>query len=245
MASTAFLGAYIWTISQLVNRINNNDMNPMTYHFLSIRIISACLVAGIARHIFEAMPWLGERLEETAYHAPVRLAILGFLIGWNPTLWINEILMRAGDLIKTQIPSQRWPKKENLPLNLTLLMVQGMMPDTSDRLKELNIDNCQKLASENSVILWIRTSYTLELIIDWIGQAQLCVLFEHEILQKLRAMGVRDIFSYRIVIGAEISRDELSKSLEIPKSILLRQIESIDSCPCYARLAELRIALMP
>jgi len=243
IGSMAFLGAYIWTISQLMNRINNDDMNPATYYYLSIRILSACLVAGIARHIVEALP-----LHDVIYNAnkvPLGLAVLGFLIGWNPTLWINELLLKAGDLIKQKIPSQRWPEKEKLPLNLTLLMVQGMLPDTIDRMNELNIDNCQKLASENPVIIWSRTSYTLELVVDWIAQAQLCIRFEPVALQSLREMGIRDIFSYGTLIGDTDALQALSEKLDIPKAVLSSHRMTMQVCPALMRLTELRAAMLP
>ena len=247
IGSTAFLGAYIWTISQLVNRINNDDMNPVTYYFMSIRILSACLVAGIARHIIEAVPYVGTHMSINvgAEKVPVGLAVLGFLIGWNPSLWINELLLKAGDFIKSQIPSQRWPERKNLPLNLTLLMLQGMVPDTIDRLNELNIDNCQKLASENPVIIWIRTSYTLELVVDWIAQAQLAIRFEQEALQMLRTMGIRDIFSYRAAIDDAASLKVVSANISVAEPVLVSHLQAIDACPEFARLAELRASLLP
>jgi hypothetical protein len=244
VGSMAFLGAYVWTIAQVVNRIDNNDMNPATYYFLSVRILTACLVAGMARHIFEAIPGL-RSIAYSNSGAPVGLAALGFLIGWNPTLWINELLLKIGDLIKSQIPSQRWPQNENMPLNLTLMMLQGMVPDKIERMNELNIDNCQKLATENPVILWVRTSYTLELIIDWIAQAQLAVRFEADTLQKLRSVGIRDIFTYGAAISQTDSLTATSEKVGIPTSILVSHAGSILICPACARLAQIRAALLP
>ena len=241
--SMAFLGAYIWTIAQVVNRIDNNDMNPATYYFLSVRILTACLVAGMARHIIEFIPLLKTLMYTDG--VPVGLATLGFLIGWNPTLWINELLLKIGDLIKSQIPSQRWPQNENMPLNLTLMMLQGMVPDKIERMNELNVDNCQKLATENPVILWVRTSYTLELVIDWMAQAHLAVRVEADTLQKLRAVGIRDIFSYSAALSQSDSLDAVSEKVGITKSILLSHAVSVLACPACARLAQIRAALLP
>ncbi|MDO9006091.1 MAG: hypothetical protein Q7V20_21820 [Aquabacterium sp.] len=248
IGSMAFLGAYLWVIGQVVNRIDNNDMNPSTYYFLSIRILTACLVAALARHIIEGIPLLrGFVYSEGGKDAefPVGLAIFGFLIGWNPALWIQETLLRIGDLIKTQIPSQRWPQKQDLPLNLTLLMLQGMVPDKIDRMNELDIENCQKMASENPIILWIRTAYTLELILDWISQAQLAIRFEGDTFYKLRAVGIRDIFSYGAAISNEQSLDAISEKIGVPKSILLSHASSMLTCPACGRLKALRMALLP
>jgi hypothetical protein len=240
IGSMAFLGAYCWVIAQLMNRINNSDMNPISYYFLSIRILTACLVAGLARHMVEAIPVDGVIGPPDN---PVGLAVLGFLIGWNPTLWINELLIKASDLVKSQIPSQRWPARPNLPLNLTLLMVQGMVVDKMERLMELNIDNCQKLANENPLVLWVRTSFALELIVDWIAQARLCIQFEDDKLAVLRNNGIRDVFQYIETINDPAGLAAVQAIIGISPDIIASHKRSIASDSTFQMLVELRRAL--
>jgi hypothetical protein len=240
----AFQAAYVWLIAQLVNRINNGDVNPVTYYFLAIRILTACLVAGIARHVIEALPVIGEAMYDKQ-HYPVGLAALGFVIGWNPTLWINELLVKAGDLLKSTIPSQRWPAKENLPLNMTLMMIEGMVPDKIDRLAELDVDNAQKLANENPIILWVRTPCTLDVIMDWVAQAQLVVLLEETALKKLRDNGIRDVFQYFECVSDEAGRAALQQLLQIPPAVLASHARALEASPSYQRLLQLRLAIDP
>jgi len=244
----AFQAAYVWLIAQLVNRINNGDVNPVTYYYLAIRILTACLVAGIARHVVEALPVLRDTMlnwKHDGQEYPVGLAALGFLVGWNPTLWINEMLIKASDLLKSTIPSQRWPAKENLPLNMSLMMIQGMVPDKIDRLNELDVDNAQKLANENPIILWVRTPYTLDVIMDWVAQAQLAMLLEEAALKKLRDVGIRDVFQYFECLSDEPGRTALEQLLQIPPAVLASHGRSLEASPYFQRLLQLRHAIDP
>jgi hypothetical protein len=247
VGSMAFLGAYIWTIATLMNRINNNDTNPTTYYYLSIRILTACLVAGIARHMAEAVPFLRDviSLKSDPEGFPVGLAVLGFLIGWNPTLWIQELLNQGAKLFKLQTIAQRQAAQQNLPQDMALTMVQGMADDKIERLMELDVDNCQKLAEENAIILWLRTSYNLELITDWVAQAQLCTRFEDDKVESLRRVGIRDIFDYVAAIANDPALTAVQGVLQIPLGIITNHATEIAADPAYKQLQQLRTALLP
>jgi hypothetical protein len=241
--SMAFLGAYIWVIAQLINRITNNDIRSTTFYYLSFRILMACVVAGVARHMIEAIPGLRNVIDYN--DVPVGLAVFGFLIGWNPSLWLDQLMIWGSDLVKRSIPMQRWPNQDNMPENMTLSMIQGLVEEKIERLNEIDIDNCQKLAAENAIIIWVRTSYNLELIVDWIAQAQLCVLFEDDKVEKLRQNGVRTIFSYFNAISNDPSRAAVQALLGIPDAIVANHRISIENSPVYARLEQLCQALLP
>lgn len=245
IGSMAFLSAYIWMIAQLVNRMNNNDMSPVTFHFLSVRILTACLVAGIARHAVEAIPMLRELVytpgTPPASGVPVGLALLGFVIGWKPTFWIDELYNKAKEFLKTKSLDQRPPSQANLPQNMTLTMIQGLVDGKIERLQELDIDNCQRLARENAIVIWARTPYNLGMIVDWIAQAQLCVLFEDDKLERLRQNGVRDIFAYLEAIAPDPTRAAIQGILQtVPAEVIKGHLEYIAKEPSFTRLMELR-----
>jgi hypothetical protein len=241
MASMAFLSAYVWVIGSLVNRINNYDTSPITFYYLSVRILTACLVAGIARHIIEVIPL------SAALQAPksetILLAVLGFLIGWNPSLWTADLLRWAAAVWRSGIPRQRLPNADSMPQSMMITQLQGLVDDKAARLVELDIDNCQKLACENAILIWLRTPYNLELIVDWIGQAQLCVLFEPEIVNALRQNGIRDIFSYRAQIADDASLAAMHGITKVSKEFVAGHRGTIDADPAFQRLSQLRKAL--
>ena len=242
-ASMAFLSAYIWMIAQLVNRMNNNDMSPITFHFLSVRMLTACLMAGIARHVVEAIPYLKDLVDGT-HGVPAGLALIGFVIGWKPTFWIDELYDKAREFLRSKGLDQRPPDQANLPQNMALEMIQGMIDGKIDRLRELDIDNCQRLARENSVILWLRTPYSLEMIVDWVAQAQLCVLFEDDKIEALRKVGVRDIFGYLEAIAPPPTRTAIQGVLQtVPIEVIEGHLQYIAKEPSFTRLQELRKAI--
>jgi hypothetical protein len=241
--SMAFLGAYIWAIGRLLTRINTDDMNPSTYYFLTCRILTACLVAAVARHVVDAVSG-GSAFLETSTGVPVGLAILGFAIGWNPTLWVDELVRRAAKFLQEKTPRQLPPGQDSLPQNVTLSMIQGLVDDKIERLRELDIDNCQELADENAILLWFRTPYSLEMVVDWIAQAQLCIRFSADRVALLRQAGIRDIFCYTKALEADDSRASIQSILvSVPAPLLVAHAQTIPLEPSYQQILELRDAL--
>ena len=242
IGSIAFLGAYVWLIANLVTRLNNYDTSPVTYYFMAIRILTACIVAGIARLVIEGIPLLRDLMTNGA-HEPVGLAVIGFAIGWNPSLWINELVLRIGDFLKQRIPRQRWPQGDDLPENKTLSMIEGMLDSKVERLVELDIDNAQRLACENAVLIWLRTSYNLETVVDWIAQAQLCRLLEGGKVRALRANGIRDIFGYMVAIADDAGAASIQQIINIAPDLIKKHRATIADDPAFQRLSEVKKAL--
>ncbi len=129
LLSMTFLSAYVWTIATLVVRINNFDTSPITFYFLSVRILTALLVAILIRHMIMVLPDLPLINDD----APYGLAVLGFVIGWNPTLWIDEFMLRTADFLKQRIARQRRPDPNDMPQNMTLSTVQSRRHRRLDR----------------------------------------------------------------------------------------------------------------
>jgi len=257
VVSMAFLGAYIWTIASLLRRINNYDMRPNTYYFLSIRILTACLVAVIARHMADALPALsgllpGNRAASTNAAlggsvvnagAPWVLAALGFVIGLKPNLFLSELWQASADKLLGKLPRQRPPTPASLPQELPLSMLQGLVDDKIERLIELDIDSCQKLATENAIVVWLRTTYNLDIILDWVAQAQLCVLFDGDKVEPLRKLGIRDIFAYFAAITDRDAREAVKDEIAIPLAIINSHVTVIGENPAFQRLNQLRKAV--
>lgn len=240
MGSMAFLGAYVWMIATLVVRINNFDTSPIAFYFLSVRILTALLVATLVRHMIQVLP---NAVVGSTNEPGYGLAVLGFLIGWNPTLWLNEVMLRGADLFKQRIARQKMPNADNMPQNMTLSMIQGLLDTEAARLMELNIDNCQKLACENAILIWLRTPYNLDVIVDWIAQAQLFLLFEPSNLDSLRKAGVRDIFAYYIMLSDDAPRTATQPVGGVPAAVMAKHREVLEHDPKFTKLQQLRQAI--
>ncbi|HWA90893.1 MAG TPA: hypothetical protein VG889_12710 [Rhizomicrobium sp.] len=243
MVSVTFLVSYVRTIARLVERINNNDIRPVSYYFLALDMLTAILVAIVTRHVAAVFDALGGNKTP-----PELLALIAFAIGWNPRLWLDDLWKKASQKLKMDIVEARAPKPANLPLNMSLAMVQGLTGDYADRLHELGVDNCQDLAERNAIVLWLRTPFTLELICDWISQAQLCRLYDDDRLQLLRKAGIRDICCYARVLengdGVAAVLNVLGGS-DMQPALLIEQKKAIEDHPGYMQLRELHKAMQP
>ncbi len=243
IGTMAFIGAYIWTLYQLISRLNNDVVSPITYYMLSIQILAAVLVASMARHIVDAIPGFRETVFFEDGKAPVGLALLGFAIGWNPTLWINEIVVRAGQVLKIITPTQQFPDKEHFPSNMPLGLIVGLVDEKIERLREIDIDNCQKLAMENAVIIWTRSPYTFEVIIDWIAQAQLLMIVDSKNAVTLRKLGIANVFDYILALRDDAAVATLSTALDVPVALFGVHASAIRNNPAFQQLDELRHAI--
>src|SRR5260370_42087699 len=49
VVAMAFVGAYVYILGQLLDRLNNNDLYPISFYYYSARIIIACFTAIVLR----------------------------------------------------------------------------------------------------------------------------------------------------------------------------------------------------
>jgi hypothetical protein len=230
MGTMAFVGAYVYILRELISRINNNDISPITYYYFCIRIITATMVAGVVRHALAF-------LDPGASTGGEITVVVGFVVGLQPDLWvafaISKVSKRFGLLGEQADPAQA-----NVPSNGSLLLIVGLSEDKRTRLEELNIDSCQALAAHNPFIIWARTSYQLLHIVDWMAQAQLAERVGDVGLMRLRQIGVCNIFALVQVWSgasvAQVANQIPQMTPEIATDLLLY----IQGSPDFKRLKE-------
>jgi hypothetical protein len=250
VGTMAFLSAYIWVVYQIMYRINNNDISPFSYYLYSLHILAACLVAGILRHVIEFFPFPGGFRD----FAPENfrnfiLTGLGILAGVKPTLWLDTLYHEFSTRLRAALGSGDPPMKIDLasiPKFVSLQTICGLESkgnfsvESIERIREIGIDNCEKLATENPLVLWLRTPFGLQTIVDWIAQAQLIILFTPAKIQILREIGINDIFQYYTIINSDGGRAAIANELKIPDSRLLLDGSALEKMPHFAKLYQLR-----
>jgi hypothetical protein len=50
VSAVAFVGAYLALFNRLLNQINNNDIYPISFHYFSVWLITAMVLAAMMRH---------------------------------------------------------------------------------------------------------------------------------------------------------------------------------------------------
>jgi len=234
VAAMSFVGAYVYTLGRLLDRLNNHDLYPISFYYYTARFAIACLTATVFRHVADLFGLGSSEL----------LVLLGFVTGLAPDLFILAMARRAFQAVKV-FGGRADPDPALRPASLPRLMIDELTREKIDRLNELGIDSAQALACQNPFLIWPRLPFELGLIVDWIAQAQLYSMVKEEALKKLRGAFVNDVFDLEVRLQDEGARAEICRLLGIPPesaAALLRQIEDDQS---FNRLREVRDALVP
>ncbi len=227
----AFFGSYVYMLYRLLDRVNNNDLYPISFYYYAARFIIACIVAVVFRHVAHLFG-----IDNSM------IVLIGFTSGIAPDLFIVAMSRKAFQLIKV-IGYQPDPKKTLLPTSMNLFMIEGMTRDKIDRLNELGIDSAQTLAQRNPLLLWTRLPYDLSQLVDWMAQAQLYVWAKEEKTKALRDRSINNIFDLRECLRQSETHADLAKFLGVSESLVAAYGGNLDQAPSFTRLQEVRIAL--
>ena len=211
----AFLGAYLWGIQNLTRRYAMNDLIPITYYNLGVRMIFATILALVIYNLSEAAPDMFASIVAPANAADdppsdlqsthVFTPILAFLVGMFPQRALNWLTNKFSVFSQKHDESVR-----DLPLD----MVEGITVYDRVRLQELGIDDCYDLANVDYIPCLFKTPYSPRALISWILQAKMCVYFgEH--VKDLREQGIHTVW--------QINKYEVEKLKELVKSSSLTE----------------------
>jgi hypothetical protein len=232
--AVAFFAAYIYSLGRLLDRVNNNDLYPISLYYYTVRVVVACVAAAILRHAADAI-----HVDTNA-----TLLLIAFGIGFAPDLFIIAMSRRAFQAMKIW-GTRDDPDPSSRPTALPLLMIDDLSRDKIDRLSELGIDSAQVLARQNPFLLLPRLPYDLGLIVDWIGQAQLYILVKDDKLAALRKIYVRDVFDLHARLRCDAACPPICGALGIAVPEAPSLARQLEQDPAFARLREVRVALVP
>lgn len=166
-----FLGALIFCLRDVIKRFNNVDMYPKICIFYGVRFIVSCTLSVCVGY------WVMEEWPATV--GPT----VFFMIGYFPERVITYLDERMSRLLGTQ-------RFDTKPVKLSL--VQGITPDKAIRLREVDIEDVQNLATGSIERMAKNLPFTRALICDWIAQSLLVLHFTEDI-EKFRKVGIRTI----------------------------------------------------
>jgi hypothetical protein len=234
VSAIAFVGAYLALFNRLLNQINNNDIYPISFHYFSVWLITAMVLAAVMRHFAEAFG-----IKESAVLLGIALAI-----GAVPAPFFTAFIHWAFGKLNISGDKDD-PKRESMPTNLNLLMIDGLANEKIDRLAELEISDAQGLCCQNPFMLWVRLPYDLGLIVDWIAQAQLYVCLREEGFRKARSLQIGDIHKFVSVLSDSKAAPDLCEELGLKPSYVAPLLASLNDNPCFVRLREVVRAMLP
>jgi hypothetical protein len=194
--TAGFLGAYLFTLHYLVQRVRNYELSPTSFLIASVSILEACFVVGIARHLmFSDTPSVG-------------FTALAFLLGYFPTLGIVWLVEHVKLRNLKRIAPTAYDRRYVMPTD----MIDGVDMLTKFRLMEAGVADVQNLATANPVLLYVETPFNLMTILDWISQAQLIVALGPNVAAELRTIGIRTSFDID-----PMGRDQATREMVLGK----------------------------
>jgi len=218
----AILGSYVWSIQYISRRLTTLDLSPGAYYSIGTRIIFASFVSVTLHHFIQSMNL--ESRKELLQLLPV----IAFFTGIFP--------QRAMQYIQEKLLIFR--KLGKGAHELSLDMIEGMNLFNKVRLAEVGIDNAQNLAEANLEELILKTPFNPRLLLDWIAQAKLFVVFKDQI-SGLRRAGVRTVLDLRAA-GGENGLSTLAKLCEISEEQLATVYQIISEDPDVAAMSTAR-----
>jgi hypothetical protein len=237
----ALAGAYAYSLGRILDRINNNDLYPVSLYYYAARIIIACIVASVLRHtviVLELLPVDG------GDKVKALLLLLGFIIGFTPDLFIIALSRKAFQVIKIW-GSRADPAEDTRPSALPLLTIDDLTREKVDRLNEIGIDNAQVLAHQNPFMMLPRLPYELSLMVDWVSQAQLYALVKDKAFDALRKVYVRNIIDLHVRLKDDAGNAPVCAALALDTASAAALVRQLEADAFFMQLKQLAEAQHP
>lgn len=171
-AAYAFVGAFIWSATNIIRRLINADLSPYIYYSAGIRILMAMVVSILFSFILPDFVGNG-------------LPVVAFLTGMFPERVLNFMIEKYRDIVGDRLVERE----------LALERIDGISMAHKERLQEIGIDNAQNLACYSLIELLKRTPFEAREVLDWMGQAKL-LLYVRDNIDAFRAIGIRSAFDF-------------------------------------------------
>lgn len=112
-----------------------------------------------------------------------------------------------------------------------LEMLEGVDSFTRARLAETGIIDATHLAASNPLTLSLRTPYTIQQIVDWMGQAQLMALVKTAEFNRLRNLGIRTSYQFYHETAS-------GSAMAANSPLFINSAAALDRDPSFLRLKE-------
>jgi len=195
-----FLGAYVYSIGQLIRGYFTVDLSPSTFVSSAVRIIVASCTALVAAFglsiIFgehEAAAAAGKSVfsalgTATGFHPSKEqwvglLPVIGFFLGYFPNRALKTIQHLA-----TRVLGNAEGRGYG---STSLKKVSGMNISHAYRMEREGIDNLENLAASEPIEIALRTGFPYPQVKTWVGEARLRVHLGRHFVPFVERTGIR------------------------------------------------------
>ena len=195
-----FLGAYIYSIGQLIRGYFTVDLSPSTFVSSAVRIIVASCTALVAA--FGLSIIFGEHQAAAAAGKSV-FSVLGNATGFHPSneQWVG--LLPVIGFFFGYFPNRALKTIQHLANralgnaegrgygSTSLKKVSGMNISHAYRMEREGIDNLENLAASEPIEIALRTGFPYPQVKTWVGEARLRVHLGRHFVPFIERTGVR------------------------------------------------------
>jgi hypothetical protein len=226
---TAFCGAFLWSMQNILRRLNAGDLTPMVYLSAGIRMTVAPVLALMVTNVLTS--------ESGGMVHGNTLTALAFLAGFFPNAALQFLKERLVPLLGRGASGMAGgePGADRLSLG----MIEGVDVYDRSRLDELGIQDAQNLASANLIEIVARTSLNPIQVIDWIAQAKLYLYFKGD-MAALRKSQIRSMFDMLPAVESETFLQEVAQTTGLSVVNLRHYCMALQRDPGAKRLLAFR-----
>jgi tetratricopeptide (TPR) repeat protein len=246
LAFFSFLGAYIFSIQELVRRYNTFDIRPQVFSSIFMRMVVATIIAFVGSSVISiSAGQLVDQVESNSSTSSAWIMILAFVIGIFPSRGIRWFTQRTNGLLGSAI---------DLASQRSLEKIIGISTWHEARLSEMGIDDAQNLATADIRRLLLTTQFDTQEIIHWIDQSILYVKVGEKfdrfrdvkiasfselrtVVQNLSLYSLKELDSETIKSRAE-ARKRLTSVLGLSDPDELERLSDYSNYPNYIHIAE-------
>jgi hypothetical protein len=178
--SFGFLGAYLYSLTQLTRAYFTVDLTPNSFIAATVRIISASVMTLVVSFGFILAPDSGAMHEK----ALVMLPIIGFAFGYFPDWALRAIKQMALKVVGEKVEGEQYG-------STSLRLISGMSDFHAARMEREGCDNVENLATCDPLELAIRTGFSYRQVRMWIGEACLRTALTVDFEPFVATTGVR------------------------------------------------------
>ena len=218
-AAAALAGAYLWIVSDLIQRYRQRDLVPGVLYSATFRIIIAI---PMAYAIAATMP------------KGVGAATLAFLLGAFPTDTLFLIMRRT--------VSKKFGLGDDAEANKKpeLELLQGVNTAIAEKLSDIGLTTMLQLAYEDPIQLTMRTNLNFSFVVDLVSQALAGLYIDLAKARKYSLRGAQEAANlyHNLSHGPAESRERArailvaaSAELDIPPDSLQNSLREISKDP--------------
>ncbi len=201
----SFLGAYIFSIYNVLRRFVTFDLQPGVYMNAAVLMVTVMAIGFIVALQLKdeklVVPGVGGESQELEFQRWI--PVVAFLIGYLPDAGFRWLTTLASRFIR--LGTRRETRLDN---------IDGISIWHETRLRESGVDNVQNLAATDVRQLLLTSRFSMAQVMNWVDQAILLINVPEKTAKKLRRIGITTMTSLILLVDPIQSSDPSQLQVE-------------------------------